>query len=191
MLNQARADSLSGSIVIRDTGDRGLGVFSVRPLEPGEVAVVGTPVARSPVRTWQTLQIGDIHVRMDVPFEFANHSCDPTCGVRPNRHRGYDLVARRAVAPGEEITFDYCMTEWEIVGFTECRCGSERCRTIVRGASFLSPETLEAYDGFLAPHLPPMLTVGVGRESAGPDAPRARRHRYAHSSHREIQHGVL
>ena len=58
-------------VTIRKAGLKGRGVFAVKKLKKGEVAIVGKPVARLPERTWQSIQLGiDTHVRIDAPFEF-------------------------------------------------------------------------------------------------------------------------
>ncbi len=58
---------------------------------------------------------------------FMNHSCDPTVWWENET-----LVARRDIAPGEEITYDYG-TDFTAFdrGFT-CRCGSPMCRGYLR-----------------------------------------------------------
>lgn len=54
-----------------------------------------------------------------------NHSCAPNCRVAVERGRIW-IVARRAIAPGEEIAFDYGFkfSEWR---HHACRCGEARC----------------------------------------------------------------
>jgi len=54
-----------------------------------------------------------------------NHSCTPNC--RAETIRGHIwIIARREIAPGEELTFDYGFpyNEWRL---HPCRCGSPRC----------------------------------------------------------------
>ena len=149
---------VSPSLVVRETHARGRGVFASLRLAEGEIAIVGKPVAISPERTWQTLQTDtETHIKIDAPFELVNHSCDPSCGIVTNKYGGYTLVARRNIETGEEITFDYCMTEWSIVGFEDCQCNSGICRRIIRGGKFLSVEKLKEYDGYLAPYYRSLL----------------------------------
>jgi SET domain-containing protein len=54
-----------------------------------------------------------------------NHSCAPNCRVAVERGRIW-IVARRDIAPGEEIAFDYGFkfSEWRLHA---CRCGAARC----------------------------------------------------------------
>jgi uncharacterized protein len=39
--------------------------------------------------------------------DWVNHSCEPNAGIRGQ----ISLVAMRNIAPGEEVTFDYAMTD--------------------------------------------------------------------------------
>ncbi|HEX9564637.1 MAG TPA: SET domain-containing protein-lysine N-methyltransferase [Gemmatimonadaceae bacterium] len=64
--------------------------------------------------------------------QFFNHSCDGNCEAVIEKRRVY-LETRRAVAPGEELTYDY---EMEYSGedletarsLYPCRCGAPNCR---------------------------------------------------------------
>jgi D-alanine-D-alanine ligase len=62
-----------------------------------------------------------------------NHSCDPNCWIRE-----LDVVARRPILPGEEITLEYatfCHSDME--PFT-CECGADRCRGLIQGTDSLT-----------------------------------------------------
>lgn len=54
-----------------------------------------------------------------------NHSCAPNCTAENIRGHIW-IVAKRDIAPGEEITFDYGygFSEWRL---HPCRCGAKRC----------------------------------------------------------------
>ncbi len=56
--------------------------------------------------------------------EYINHSCDPNC-LTLILDRQINILARRDIFPGEEITVDY-MGILDFI-FRECRCGSGRC----------------------------------------------------------------
>jgi uncharacterized protein len=57
---------------------------------------------------------------------FINHSCDPNCETDEQDGRVW-INAIRAIAPGEEITYDYCLYDG---GDEEqlCNCGAGSCR---------------------------------------------------------------
>jgi uncharacterized protein len=57
---------------------------------------------------------------------FINHSCDPNCETEEMDGRVW-ITAIRNIAPGEEITYDYCLYDG---GEEEqkCNCGTSKCR---------------------------------------------------------------
>jgi hypothetical protein len=57
---------------------------------------------------------------------FINHSCDANCETSEQRGRVW-IKAIRKIAPGEEITYDYCLYDG---GDDEaiCNCGAKKCR---------------------------------------------------------------
>jgi hypothetical protein len=62
---------------------------------------------------------------------YVNHGCDPTSrGVGPAFE-----IAVRDVQPGEQLTSDYA--ELNITAAFQCRCGSPRCRGVVRADDLL------------------------------------------------------
>lgn len=134
---------------------KGDGVFATRSFRCGETAVVGVIVRRLAENYSHASQVGR--------FEYAelgglapkvNHSCDPNCGVLVNESGGYDLVVRRTIAPGEEITFDYAMRNYSVDYFPgRCHCGTPLCRGAVTGWKDLSDERRAAYTGLIAPYL--------------------------------------
>lgn len=58
-------------------------------------------------------------------FRFINHSCDANTFIRCTPSRA-EFYARRAIAPGEELTADYGESQHN--GKLPCRCGAARCR---------------------------------------------------------------
>lgn len=64
----------------------------------------------------------------DVPWNPArliNHSCDPNCEVQGSRGKIW-IVARRDLAAGEELTYDYGF-DYEDWRDHPCRCGTTDC----------------------------------------------------------------
>ncbi len=62
---------------------------------------------------------------------FINHSCAPNCRPEVSRGRIW-IVARRDIAVGDELTFDYGFpfAEWRR---HPCRCGAARCAGFIVG----------------------------------------------------------
>ncbi len=81
-----------------------------------------------------------------------NHSCDPN--VMLDTHRMM-VIARRDIEKGEELSFFYPSTEWEMNAPFICLCGSSSCIHVVAGARFLPLSTLENH--FLNKHIREMM----------------------------------
>lgn len=63
------------------------------------------------------------------PVFYMNHSCDANVGSPPDI---YSSIAMRDILPGEEIAYDYAMTDsgdYEM----KCSCGASDCRKTIRG----------------------------------------------------------
>ncbi len=59
------------------------------------------------------------------PARRINHSCAPNCEVQVVRGRIW-IVALRALAPGEELTYDYSF-DYDAWRDHPCRCGAKEC----------------------------------------------------------------
>jgi SET domain-containing protein len=62
------------------------------------------------------------------PFQFVNHSCDPTLFVRIAYGRA-EFYARRNIAAGEELTCDYGDSHHN--GKLPCGCGAAKCKKFI------------------------------------------------------------
>jgi len=63
-----------------------------------------------------------------------NHSCEPNAWLD-----GLNLVARRDIAPGQEITMDYATFCNEHMEEFICRCDADNCRGVIRGSDYKEP----------------------------------------------------
>jgi hypothetical protein len=143
---------------VRALGDRGL--FAREPIQAGEVLTVWggeictfeTLVRLSPEQRRLSVQVEEglyLVSTHDGPGDWVNHSCDPNAGMQGQ----IVLVALRDIQPGEEICFDYAMTDGSPYDHFECRCGSVECRTYVTGEDWRSVRLQERYGGYFAPYL--------------------------------------
>lgn len=136
-------------------GRLGKGVHAARRIERGEVILTGWG-RTSPVRTRHSMQVDrDMHVTIDTPLQYINHSCEPNCGllVRPEV-RTVELHALRTIEAGEELTQDYAAFEDRIQFMTgPCLCQSAHCRGRVTGYHDLPAERRAALGPYVAPYL--------------------------------------
>jgi SET domain-containing protein len=128
------------SLVVRGSAIVGKGLFTAAPIAKrakiGEFE--GTPVglreARRRARGRRIVAIVELErhaldaTRSRRGFRFINHSCDPNTFIRCTRERA-EFYARRAIAPGEELTVDYMDSHHN--GRLRCRCGFGRCRGFI------------------------------------------------------------
>jgi hypothetical protein len=139
------------------------GVLSNRPFAKGALLfTISGPVQRE--QSKYSLSIGieqHIEPQKDGRADFGhyiNHSCDPTALVRIVRTTDpfIEVVARRDLMTGEELTIDYASIEYEVtVKGTKCQCRSSLCRGEIHGFKELPQEVIERYrkEGLISDHL--------------------------------------
>jgi len=63
------------------------------------------------------------------------------------------LVAMRDIDVGEELCFDYAMSDSDDYDEFDCTCGTALCRSVVRGSDWKRPELRVRYEGWYAEYL--------------------------------------
>lgn len=134
------------------TGD---GVLATQPFAAGDTVMVGFLIGPLTGNDSHATQVGPNRwARHGGLGPIVNHSCDPNCGVRLNEARAFDFVARRSIAAGQELTFDYAMRNFTIDHFpTVCLCGATACRGSVTGWKDLPAARKADYGELVAPYL--------------------------------------
>lgn len=107
--------------------------------------------------TYQTVQIGPrSHIEELGILAYLNHSCQPNVIVDTS---ALEVRAARDIAAGEELTFFYPSTEWEMDRPFICLCGAPQCIRLVAGAKYLSIDTLSRY--FINRHIRDMALAAL------------------------------
>ena len=143
----------------KDTDGYG-SLFADRLIREGElIAVWGGQVLSwdelqqlSPERRSHSIQVEEglyLSSFIEEPADWVNHSCDPNAGLNGQ----IALVAMRDIQPGEEICFDYAMSDGTAYDEFICECGAENCRGYISGNDWRRPELQERYRGFFSPYL--------------------------------------
>lgn len=83
------------------------------------------------------------------PTDCFNHSCDPNLGFSGQ----IGLIALRDIRAGEELTFDYAMSDGGPYDEFECHCGSIHCRRKITGSDWKLPQLWNKYKGYFSPYL--------------------------------------
>lgn len=159
MTTQSEFHSCDHPLVeLRETGRYGLGVFAkVDLVSNQQILHFDGPVYRARFASDlpndppllirdRAIQIAENHWKDSVSVaRYVNHSCRPNAGIGGIS----TLVTLTSIQKGEEITFDYDMTEdsdWRMI----CNCGSENCRSVIRGFRHLPAGTVRRYGQWLS-----------------------------------------
>jgi uncharacterized protein len=168
------AHHLADGLAARRSPSEGYGVFATRPLPVGSLLCVwgGRVVSTTRMlalpedRRRYAVQIDDDRylvtpVRGLGAADLINHSCDPTAVlVGANT-----LVARRDLAVGDEVTYDYATSDANPhLGFA-CRCGAVICRGVVTGDDWTDPALQARYGDAFSPYL--LSRIRSARASVG------------------------
>jgi uncharacterized protein len=167
----------------RECGEKGgRGLFAREKILRGDLLVVfagsvleGEELAAlSPDQRRLVLQVDENHYLLSEVegwADWVNHCCEPNAGLRGQ----VTLVAMRDIEAGEEICYDYAMSDGSAYDGFECRCGRASCRGRVTGDDWMLEELWERYRGHFSPYLSARIeTLGAARP-ARVSAPRRRR----------------
>jgi len=91
--------------------------------------------------------------------DFFNHSCDPNSGIKGQ----LVIAAMRDIAAGEEITYDYCMTDADFNYSFKCNCGVPCCRGRVTTKDWMLPGLQKKYKGYFSWYVQDKITKSKGK----------------------------
>ena len=140
-------------------GPYGAKLTTDQPFAEGDLIlrIEGHRVTKVP--TYQTIQISrHEHIEELGHLAFINHSCWPTAIVDVT---GMTVTAARAVGAGEELTYFYPSTEWQLERPFVCLCGSWQCIRLVAGARHLSVDALSRH--FINEHIRELVHESLTR----------------------------
>lgn len=127
----ARTDIPEGTRIIEYTGER---ITKVEALRREEERLIRLKEGKD-----GSVYIFTLNAKHDIDgrthkniARLINHSCAPNCRSEIVRGKIW-IIARRDIAKGEELTFDYGFPfmEWRQ---HPCRCGSKRCPGFIVGS---------------------------------------------------------
>lgn len=144
----------SKKITLRKTKKYGWGVYAKERIRKGtRLASFHGPVYDNNFDKWtkdllaHTIQFGRTLWRDSRGLaRYMNHSCSPNCGIK----NLFDVVAMRTIQKGEQITWDYEMTEKSNWWKMRCRCGSLECRGLIGNYNNMPIAVRRRYRGFIS-----------------------------------------
>jgi len=150
---------ISPKTEVKESQIHGRGTFATEPISKGDIVAVygGIIVPKSDIKTYRE-KIGgirgiQIHENFFIcPTESEggcfNHSCEPNLGYTNT----ILIVALKNVSQGEELVFDYGMSESNFEPYT-CSCKTSSCRKTIKPADWKNPELQKKYGEFFATYL--------------------------------------
>jgi len=152
---------------MRVTPGKGSGSFAVSKIHKGEtVASFGGHVINqnelsnhSPDRVSRSLQLNeDVYLLSGMVPEagdMINHSCDPNCGITGTS----SVQALRDIEIGEELTFDYAMTDSSEYDEFICACGKNNCRGKITGKDWQKEEIQSKYKNYFGSYIEKLIKL--------------------------------
>ena len=130
--------------VLRNTTTGQQQLSSLQAYQPGDILCsfhAGETVEQP---TYLTVQTGiDRHITLRPEFlQYINHSCDPNVFFDTT---SFQLVCLKPIEAGEEFTFFYPSTEWDMASPFQCYCNQPGCLGLINGASHIPEEILKRY----------------------------------------------
>lgn len=138
----------------------GNGIFAVEPLKKSDViAVFGGDIYGWDLFTTLPDRLRSLSLQVEenlflVPVkvgsgDYVNHCCEPNAGLAGQ----IVLVAMRDIQPGEEVCFDYAMSDATSYDEFDCECGAPACRGRVTGSDWRDPVLQQRYAGYFTPYI--------------------------------------
>src|SRR5688572_16512633 len=122
---------------------RGERLITTEPLAAGQLVQEIAQYTVESRPTFQSIQVGpDVHLDNIGLWAYLNHSCRPSVIVDAAARA---VFAARPIAAGEELTFFYPSTEWDMERPFACLCGAPECIREVAGAKYLPDAVLACY----------------------------------------------
>ncbi|MGW0520236.1 SET domain-containing protein-lysine N-methyltransferase [Crossiella sp. NPDC003009] len=133
---------MTSMIVATADGLGGVAFVPLAAIPEGAVVASITDRVEHTAPTKYTIQVSrDRHVDA-AEVRYLNHSCRPNAVVDTVRNV---VVATSPIAEGEQVTFFYPATEWEMADPFSCGCGHDNCLGEIAGAAFLPGAVLSGY----------------------------------------------
>ncbi|KNE66063.1 hypothetical protein AMAG_10326 [Allomyces macrogynus ATCC 38327] len=136
-------------------------LVTTRAFAKGEVVakIEGTTFAK---KRYTTVQVGkDSHIELNSDLVYMNHSCNPSASMDTDQMA---VVATRDLAAGDELTFFYPSSEWDMDQPFDCWCGAPLCIKRVQGAKHIPADVLSRY--WVASHIKALKDEQVKAEQA-------------------------
>ena len=152
---------------MRQTPGKGSGSFAISKINKGEVvASFGGFVVdeaelknHSEDRVARSLQLDENTYLLSglnpEPGDMLNHSCEPNCGA----YGTSSVISLSDIAIGEELTFDYAMTDSSEYDQFDCACSKSHCRGKITGKDWQKSELQGKYNNYFSSFIAKLIKL--------------------------------
>jgi SET domain-containing protein len=152
---------------MRVTPGKGSGSFVVSKISKGEIVASfgGNVIDQSELakysadRVSRSLQLNKDSYLLsgDTPEDgdMINHSCEPNCGITGTS----SVLALRDIEIGEELTFDYAMSDSSEYDEFSCACGKENCRAKITGMDWQNKDLQTKYQNYFSSYIEKLIKL--------------------------------
>ena len=133
--------------------DKEKSIFTTQPIKKDTIIFeFEKKFLKHPTRTSMQIDEG-IHQECNNPDAFENllnHACNPNGYIKFS-----DLTYRalRNIKKGEELTFNYLTTEWDLFNKFQCHCNFTNCYGQIKGFKYLTLKQQQKLEPLLSPYL--------------------------------------
>ncbi|KAG0196483.1 hypothetical protein BGX28_010077 [Mortierella sp. GBA30] len=152
--------------VVYAEGDYNSKLIACRDYSQGSIIclVEGVTFTAPGTKTYTSVQVANNeHIELNSDLVFMNHSCNPSVNLDIDTMTAVAALDIKKGVPyfvlnvtsGDNMTFFYPASEWEMTQPFPCWCNAEQCIKDVKGAKFLSKEIVARY--FVTKHIRMLL----------------------------------
>jgi SET domain-containing protein len=143
---------------MRQTPGKGSGSFAIEKITKGEVVASfgGFVIEQQELKNYsadrvaRSLQLDEANYLLSGPIpesgDMINHSCEPNCGAFGSS----SVKAMKNIEIGEELTFDYAMTDSSQYDEFKCFCGKVNCRGKITGKDWQDSILQTKYNNYFS-----------------------------------------
>jgi SET domain-containing protein len=152
---------------MRVTPGKGSGSFAISKISKGEIVASfgGHVVYQSELANYSADQVSrslqlnrDTYLLSgDVPEagDMVNHSCEPNCGMAGTS----SVQALSDIEVGEELSFDYAMSDSSQYDEFNCACAKDKCREKITGMDWQKKDLQTKYSNFFSAYIESLIKL--------------------------------
>ena len=152
---------------MRVTPGKGSGSFAISKISKGEIVASfgGNVIDQSHLakysddRVSRSLQLNSdtylLSGSIPEPGDMINHSCEPNCGIAGTS----SVEALRDIEIGEEITFDYAMTDSSKYDEFICACEKSGCRKKITSIDWQKEDLQARYKTYFSSYIEKLIKL--------------------------------